>query len=179
MKLIKNLLALIVAFCGIHVQAQVLNPLPVVNDQWRFSGTISGWAPASWTTTTVRNRSVTTDATINQNVSSAGGLAMISLEAHKGDFGLMGDLVYWQLKGSNSLTRYTPGDNASIYGGYNGQVSQTMLTMAGTYTAYQSPTWYLDGLLGARYITSTTTIAANFRLDVAGRSTSLSGYPSV
>jgi len=179
MKLIKNIFAISVAFYGIHGQAQVINPLPLVNDQWRFSGTIAGWVPASWTTTTVRNRSVTTDATINQNVTSAGGLAMFSLEGHKGRFGLMGDLVYWQLKGSNSLTRYTPGDNASIYGGYNGQVSQTMLTMAGTYTAYQSPSVYLDGLLGARYITSTTTIAANFRLDAAGRSTSLSGYPSV
>jgi len=161
-------------------QAQTVNPMPTVNDNWRFSGTISAWVPASWVTTTAGKYSATSDTSINQNLSNTGSVGMFTLEAHKGNWGLMGDLVYWQFSGSGGSTYYTrrPGDG-SLYGGYNAQQTQTMLTMAGTYTAFSTPSIYLDGLLGARYISSTTTLTSNFIVDSAGgRTASATGYPS-
>ncbi|SNX28719.1 hypothetical protein SAMN06295945_1064 [Polynucleobacter meluiroseus] len=170
MKFFAHTLALVLFACG--VQAQTVNPMPTVDDNWRFSGTISGWAPASWLTTSVGKYAVSSDASINQNMSSTNSAAMFTLEAHKGNWGVMGDLVYWQLAGSGGATYYSPAPgNSSLYGGYNGQLTQTMLTLAGTYTALSTPTIYLDGLLGARYISSTTTVTSNFILDSFGNKT--------
>ncbi|MBU3640431.1 hypothetical protein [Polynucleobacter sp. Fuers-14] len=165
---------------ALNAQAQTVNPMPTVSDDWRFSGTISGWAPASWTTTSVGKHTATSDTSINQNLSNTGAAAMFTLEAHKGNWGVMGDLVYWQLSGSGGATRYLPGhDGISLYGGYNGQLTQTMLTLAGTYTVYDTPTIYLDGLLGARYASNTTTVTSNFVLDGLGnRAATSTNYAS-
>lgn len=178
MKLLKNIAAL--AFCGLGMsaQAKTTDPIPTINDNWRFAGTISGWAPASWTTSTVRNLSKSADSTIDQNLNSAGGMAMFTLEAHKGNWGAMADLVYWQIGGSGSTTYYLPRSDGALVGGYNAKQTQSMLTIAGTYTAYKSPALYLDGLLGARYISATTTVAANIQFDGSGNSATASGYPS-
>jgi len=165
---------------ALSVQAQTVNPMPKVNDNWRFSGTISGWVPASWVTTSVGKYSVTSDTSMNQNLNNTGAVGMFTLEAHKGNWGLMGDLVYWQFSGSGGGTYYSrrPSDT-SLYGGYNAQQTQSMITMAGTYTALNTPTIYLDGLVGARYISSTTTVTSNFILDSSGNKTATStSYPS-
>ena len=180
MKILAYILSLSLLLVTLEASAQAVNPMPVVNDNWRFSGTISGWTPASWITTSAGKYSANSDSSINQNLSSAGAAGMFTLEAHKGNWGLMGDLVYWQFSGSSGTTYYTrrPGDG-SLYGGYNAQQTQTMLTVAGTYTALNTPTFYLDGLLGARYISATTTLTSNFIVSSAGgRTASATNYPS-
>jgi hypothetical protein len=180
MKILAYILSLSLLLVTLEARAQAVNPMPVVNDNWRFSGTISGWTPASWITTSAGKYSANSDSSINQNLSSAGAAGMFTLEAHKGNWGLMGDLVYWQYSGSGGTTYYTrrPGDS-SLYGGYNAQQTQTMLTVAGTYTALNTPTFYLDGLLGARYISATTTLTSNFIVSSAGgRTASATNYPS-
>ncbi|MBT8516220.1 hypothetical protein G6706_03240 [Polynucleobacter paneuropaeus] len=180
MKILAYILSLSLLLVTLEASAQAVNPMPVVNDNWRFSGTISGWTPASWITTSAGKYSANSDSSINQNLSSAGAAGMFTLEAHKGNWGLMGDLVYWQFSGSGGTTYYTrrPGDG-SLYGGYNAQQTQTMLTVAGTYTALNTPTFYLDGLLGARYISATTTLTSNFIVSsVGGRTASATNYPS-
>jgi len=180
MKILAYILSLSLLLVTLEASAQAVNPMPVVNDNWRFSGTISGWTPASWITTSAGKYSANSDSSINQNLSSAGTAGMFTLEAHKGNWGLMGDLVYWQFSGSGGTTYYTrrPGDG-SLYGGYNAQQTQTMLTVAGTYTALNTPTFYLDGLLGARYISATTTLTSNFIVSSSGgRTASATNYPS-
>jgi len=180
MKILAYILSLSLLLVTLEASAQAVNPMPVVNDSWRFSGTISGWTPASWITTSAGKYSANSDSSINQNLSSAGTAGMFTLEAHKGNWGLMGDLVYWQFSGSGGTTYYTrrPGDG-SLYGGYNAQQTQTMLTVAGTYTALNTPTFYLDGLLGARYISATTTLTSNFIVSSSGgRTASATNYPS-
>ena len=180
MKILAYILSLSLLLVTLEAHAQAVNPMPVVNDNWRFSGTISGWTPASWITTSAGKYSANSDSSINQNLSSAGAAGMFTLEAHKGNWGLMGDLVYWQFSGSGGTTYYTrrPGDG-SLYGGYNAQQTQTMLTVAGTYTALNTPTFNLDGLLGARYISATTTLTSNFIVSSAGGSTpTATNYPS-
>jgi hypothetical protein len=151
------------------VQAQTVNPIPMVTDDWRFSATVSAWAPASWTTDTMGNRSAISDSSINQNISGSGGMAMFTLEAHKGDWGLMEDLVYWQSTGSSNTLRTLRGRDNTLDYGYNAAVTQTMLTSAVTYTAIKSSSLYIDGLLGARYISSTTTISDAVSVDHDGR----------
>jgi len=166
---------------GASVQAQAVNPIPTVNDNWRFSGTISGWTPASWTTTTVGNLSKTGDTSISDNLNSSGAVAFFTAEAHKGNWGAMADLVYWQLSGSDSFSKskYVHGNDRTLYGGSNAQQTQTMLTLAGTYTGYRSENLYVDGLAGIRYISSTITIQANTQYSVNGNTRlDVSRYPS-
>jgi hypothetical protein len=173
MKLIKIILLGLTFGLLANAQAQTVNPMPRVNNDWRFSGTASAWVPASWTTTSVGNLSGTADTSISDNLNSAGAVGMFTLEAHKGNWGVMGDIVYWQLAGGGSATfdkkkGIVPDRNKTLYVGGNAQQTQTMLTMAGTYTAYNTPGLYLDGLLGARYISSTTTIQATGQYSVNG-----------
>lgn len=171
MKLSKFMCAAGIALFALNAQAQTVNPIPVINDNWRFSGTISAWAPASWTTSTVGNLSKSSDSSINDNLSSAGGFAYFTAEAHKGDWGLMADLVYWQLTGSSSMdkSKVVLGKDHNFYAGTNAQQTQTLLTVAATYTGYRSNALYVDGLLGARYITSTTTVQANTEYTVGSK----------
>ena len=114
MKILAYILSLSLLLVTLETSAQAVNPMPVVNDNWRFSGTISGWTPASWITTSAGKYSANSDSSINQNLSSAGTAGMFTLEAHKGNWGLMGDLVYWQFSGSGGTTYYTrrPGDGS-------------------------------------------------------------------
>jgi hypothetical protein len=143
-----------------------VNPMPLVNDNWRFSASINLWAPASQSTDTVRNRSYSSSSSIDQNISAAGPMAMFTLEAHKGDWGLMGDLVYWQSSYNNG-THYSRGDD-SINLSNTATLTQTMFTGAVTYTAINTPGIYMDGLLGARYISSTMAVSDAQQLDLNG-----------
>ena len=148
-----------------------INPIPVIGNDWRFSGTISGWAPASWTTASASRLSKTADSSISDNLNSASAFAFLTAEAHKGDWGLMADLVYSQMGGSGSTTKYIPNKDDlpnSLYAGQNTKIKETVLTFAGTYTAYRSDNVYLDALAGVRYISLTTSLDANAKLTVDG-----------
>ena len=176
----KNIVALSALVFALGANAQTVNPMPKVSNDWRFSATINVWAPQSWTTTTVGSLSKASTSSISDNINSAGGMAMLTGEAHKGNWGMMADLIYWQMLGSGSKTRYIPSkDDASIYAGVNGKVTQTILTLAGTYTAHNSNSLYLDGLAGVRYISSTTTLDATAKLALDGTTVATSSrYPS-
>ena len=188
-KLIKllSLVCIGLAAQGVCAQSDV-NPMPKVSDEWRFSASINAWAPATWVTVTDNKRelSKSTESTISDNISGAGPMAMFTLEAHKGNWGVMGDLVYWQSTGSYSETRYLRGRDNVFYASQNANVKQTMFTGAATYTAYNSSSLYLDGLLGARYISSTTSLSNSAQLDhngrvvttLDGRKLAVSGNPS-
>ena len=188
-KLIKllSLVCIGLAAQGVCAQSGV-NPMPKVSDEWRFSASINAWAPATWVTVTDNKRelSKSTESTISDNISGAGPMAMFTLEAHKGNWGVMGDLVYWQSTGSYSETRYLRGRDNVFYASQNANVKQTMFTGAATYTAYNSSSLYLDGLLGARYISSTTSLSNSAQLDhngrvvttLDGRKLAVSGNPS-
>ena len=165
----------ILALAGLasaQAQSVTVNPIPVVNDDWRVSASINGWGSASSATLTEGRRSVTSTNSISQNLSDATAGALFSAEAHKGDWGMMADLVYWSLKdGSSSRTAYTPNGDGTISVGDNAATTQTALTGAATYTAYKSASLYLDGLLGLRYISSTTVINSQAIVNIDGTTT--------
>ena len=141
-------------------QAQTVNPIPVVNDDWRFSASINGWVSATSATVTEKNHSVTSDNSISDNLNNATSAALFSAEAHKGDWGMMADLVYWGVN-DGSKSRSVSGGDGSIYAGANAKSTQTMLTGAATYTAYKSTDLYVDGLVGLRYLSATTVLNVN------------------
>jgi hypothetical protein len=156
---------------SLHAFAQsTVNPMPKVGDDWRFSASINAWAPATWVTVTDNKRelSKSTVSSISDNINSAGPMAMFTLEAHRGNWGVLADLVYWQSSGSYSESRPIFGKDNVLYASQNVTMKQTMFTAAGTYTAYNSPSLYLDGLLGARYISSTTSLSNSTQLDHDG-----------
>ena len=78
----------ILALAGLasaQAQSVTVNPIPVVNDDWRVSASINGWGSASSATLTEGRRSVTSTNSISQNLSDATAGALFSAEAHKGD----------------------------------------------------------------------------------------------
>lgn len=154
-------------------QAQTVNPIPVVNDDWRFSASINGWASASYATITQDEHSFGSTNTIGDNLSNATSAALFSAEAHKGDWGMMADLVYWGVN-DGSKSAYASGGDGSIYAGANAKTTQTILTGAATYTAYKSNALYLDGLAGLRYISSTSVLNANANWDALGNVNAIS-----
>jgi len=167
-QILKSFIAALFIGAAVCAQAQTINPMPKVSDDWSYSGNISAWAPATWVTDTIGNRSITSDSSISQNVNGAGPMAMFTLEAHKGNWGVMGDLVYWQSTGSGSSVHTLRGKDNYFYAGYNATMKQTMFTAAATYTALNTSSVYLDGLLGARYISSTTSVVDVKQLDLNG-----------
>jgi hypothetical protein len=168
----KASLALATLVFAVGAAAQTINPMPKVSDDWRFSVSINAWAPESWTTLSTKGFSDATHSTISDNLNSAGGFAQLTGEAHKGNWGVMADLVYWQMLGGGS--KALSADGKSIYAGVNGKDTQTILTLVGTYTAYNSNDLYLDGLAGVRYISSTTNLDPTVKIS-AGGSTVVSG----
>jgi hypothetical protein len=77
---------------------------------------------------------------------------MIAAEAHKGSWGVMGDLVSATLQKSGAIpnTGDTVGDKITL--------QQTILTGAATYTILNTKSAYTDALLGVRAIYATATL---------------------
>jgi len=177
-KALFSILAL-AGLASVQAQSVTVNPMPVVNDDWRFSASINGWGSASSATLTEGHRSVTSTSSISQNLSDATAGALFSAEAHKGDWGMMADLVYWSVKdGSGSRTAYLPDGAGNIYAGYNANTTQTAVTGAATYTVYKSNNLYLDSLAGLRYISSTTTLNTQLIFSNLNGSTPVNGSRS-
>ena len=163
------LLGAFFSFSAMAVQAEakdvasnkVENPMPKIDDQWRYSLSIAAWAPASSQSTFLGSSYVgTTNSSINDNLKAAGGFAMLTAEAHQDKWGVMADMVYWQINDGSTTTKFVT-KNSSLYSGTSGNTTQTILTGAGTYTVYNSPMVYVDALAVLRYISSTTSVVAN------------------
>jgi hypothetical protein len=84
---------------------------------------------------------------------------MIAAEAHKGNWGIMGDLVSATLQNSGSVPVQT--EEGSVTIGNKVTVQQTILTGAFTYTLANTKDAYVDGLLGVRAIDVTATLSLN------------------
>lgn len=159
---------ILISFCLIGHAAEldltttaevVVNPLPKVDDQWRFSMGASAWMPASNTSSFGTNNDYisSTQSTVIDTLQGNGGFAMVSAEAHKENWGIMADLVYWQQNDGTTTTKYVT-KRSSTYFGTSAYTDQTLFTAVATYTVVNAPSLYLDALLGARYISSTTSV---------------------
>jgi len=167
LKYIKNLAVLLAVFAILtsvslaHADEGV-TPIPKVSDEWRFEVTPYLWAPAVTASLSYKDRYINT-AQLSQNnvISNLKSGAMIAAEAHYGNWGIFGDIVSATLQKSGGAnvalaTRYGPvptqlADKATL--------QHNQITSGITYTVFNNENAYVDGLLGVRYISGTTTLS--------------------
>jgi hypothetical protein len=101
-------------------------------------------------------------------LSNLNGAAMLVVQAHRARLGFYLDAVYGDLTVGNSRTVQQVSLSA------NPLVDMTILTVAPSDALHQSPTLFLDGVLGARFLwqnTSTTIRWPETGQSVTGRAT--------
>lgn len=130
-----------------------VTPIPKITDEWRFSVTPYAWLSGMNSTLFVNNSAVGKADLSGSNVlSKVSAAAMLSVEAHKGNWGVMGDLIYVQLNNQSAKVV----DQVDL--GSSANIKSTIFTGAATYTLLNTPNAYVDGLLGARSISTSTTV---------------------
>ncbi|CAM3641942.1 hypothetical protein [Polynucleobacter brandtiae] len=168
-------------------QAKVM---PAVSDEWRFSVSPYVWAVGvSGDVTTNKGRSTTANLDTNSVINDLRGGAMISGEAHKGNWGLAMDFINANLQNKPAKTASGPYPadpavtvNADLSTKVN--LKDTILSAAATYTFLNNSSIYADALLGARFISTTASVKANLTVTgtVDGQpvaNASITRYPSM
>ena len=136
------------------------SPIPKVSDEWRFEVTPYLWGTGIRGTVNLNDSAAKSADMSSGNVLSdlkSGG--MIAAEAHKGNWGIMGDFISATLQNSGSIPVLTPDGRATI--GDKVTVQQTILTGAFSYTLANTKDAYVDALLGVRAIDVTATLGLN------------------
>jgi hypothetical protein len=135
-----------------------VSPIPTVSNEWRFEVTPYLWGAGIKGTMNFDNglaKSADISASnVLGNLKSGG---MIAAEAHKGNWGIMGDLISATLQNSGSVP--VSGGEARVADKIT--VQQTILTGAFTYTLANAKDIYADALLGVRAIDVTATLSGN------------------
>ena len=122
-------------------------PVPVfqVSDGWRSAVTPYLWLVningSIYYDDTRLGRADLSSSELLSHLNAAG---MVTLEAHKGRLGLVADLVYSKISSQNSTIR------GAIDLGSKTTVEQGIYTFAGSYTVHNSPSAYVDALVGLR-----------------------------
>jgi hypothetical protein len=133
------------------------SPIPKVSDEWRFEVTPYLWGTGIRGTVNLNDSSAKSADMSSSNVlSDLKSGAMITAEAHKGNWGIMGDFISATLQNSGSVPVLTPDGRATI--GDKVTVQQTILTGAFSYTLANTKDAYVDALLGVRAIDVTATL---------------------
>lgn len=140
--------------------AQDASPIPQISSEWRFEVTPYLWATGINGTMGLDNGlAKSADYSSSNVISNLKSGGMISAEAHKGKWGVMGDLISATLQKSGSVPVATPA-GVPLTVGDKITLQQTVLTGAATYTLADSKDAYVDALLGARAIYVTATLNA-------------------
>jgi hypothetical protein len=133
------------------------SPIPKVSDEWRFEVTPYLWGTGIRGTVNLNDSAAKSADMSSSNVlSDLKSGAMIAAEAHKGNWGIMGDFISATLQNSGSIPVLTPDGRATI--GDKVTVQQTILTGAFSYTLANTKNAYVDALLGVRAIDVTATL---------------------
>ena len=134
------------------------SPIPKVSNEWRFEVTPYVWLTGVKGTMNFNNGLAKSadysSSDVFSNLKSGG---MIAAEAHKGNWGVMGDLVSATLQNSGSIP--VSGGVATVADKIT--VQQTILTGAFTYTLANTKDVYADALLGVRAVDVTATLSGS------------------
>jgi hypothetical protein len=134
------------------------SPIPKVSDEWRFEVTPYLWGTGIRGTANLNNGlAKSADMSTSNVLSNLKSGAMIAAEAHKGNWGIMGDLVSATLQNSGSV----PVEGGAARVADKITLQQTILTGAFTYTLANTKDAYLDALLGVRAIDVTATLSGS------------------
>jgi hypothetical protein len=135
-----------------------VSPIPTVSDEWRFEITPYLWGSGIKGTMNFNNglaKSADISSTNVINNLKSGG--MIAAEAHKGKWGIMGDLISATLQNSGSV----PVSGGEVRVADKITLQQTILTGAFTYTIANTKDVYADALLGVRAVDMTATLSGS------------------
>jgi hypothetical protein len=162
MKRIPTILYLLPIALVTHVASAQSNsdvsPIPTVSNEWRFEVTPYVWLTGVKGTINLNNGlAKSADYSSSDVLSNLKSGAMIAAEAHKGNWGIMGDLVSATLQNSGSIP--ISGGAARVADKIT--VQQTILTGAFTYTLTSTKDVYADALLGVRAIDVTATLSGS------------------
>jgi hypothetical protein len=156
----------ILLFCAAALVAQTVtaqasadaSPIPKVSDEWRFEVTPYLWGVGIKGTVNLNNGlAKSADMSTGNVLSNLKSGGMIAAEAHKGNWGIMGDLVSATLQNSGSV----PVEGGAATVADKVTLQQTILTGAFTYTLANTKDAYVDALLGVRAIDVTATLNGN------------------
>ena len=135
-----------------------VSPMPNVSNEWRFEVTPYLWTAGMKGTVNLDNSlAKSADISANNVLSNLKSGAMIAGEAHKGDWGIAGDLISATLQNSGSIP--VAGGAATVADKIT--VQQTILTGVVTYSIANTDEIYADALLGVRAIDITATLNGN------------------
>jgi hypothetical protein len=172
----KKLLLALISSCTFFGFTSAVNaadaptPMPNISDSWRYSVTPYVWAVGvSGTVGTNDGVAKTANMSTSNVISDLKGGFMISGEAHKGNWGIGLDVLNANLgnQPAKTATGTLPNGvtvNADLSTKVN--LKDTLITGAAMYTLVSNPALYMDGLVGARFISTTASINAN--LNVTG-----------
>lgn len=136
------------------------SPIPKVDNAWRFEVTPYLWSPGlRGTVNTNTDVAKSVDLTSSNVLGDLKSGGMISAEAHKGKWGIMGDLVSATLQKSGSVPVETPDGRLTL--GDKATAQMTLLTGVFTYTVANTKDAYVDALLGVRAIDLTVSGKVN------------------
>lgn len=136
------------------------SPIPKVDNAWRFEVTPYLWSPGlRGTINTNTDVAKSVDMTSSNVLGDLKSGGMISAEAHKGKWGIMGDFVSATLQKSGSVPVQTPDGRLTL--GDKATAQLTLLTGVITYTVANTKDAYVDALLGVRAIDLTASVNVN------------------
>lgn len=129
-----------------------VNPIPVVSDDFRFSLTPYLWAAGITGSVDYNNaQRVHTHISSDKVLSDLSTGAMLDGEVHYGRWGFMGNATFAKLSNNGSKSsNLQPGVAATVDSTADAWLG--VYTLAGTYTAYASKSFYLDALAGVRWL---------------------------
>lgn len=138
--------------------AQEVSPIPKTSNEWRFEVTPYLWLTGIKGTMNFDNGlAKSADFSSSDVLSNLKSGGMIAAEVHKGNWGIMGDLISATLQNSGSIP--VSGGDATVADKIT--LQQTVLTGAATYTLANTKDAYVDALLGVRSINVTATLFGN------------------
>lgn len=162
MKKIPKILCLLSILLSSHVASAQSNkdvsPIPTVSDEWRFEITPYLWGAGIKGTMDFNNGlAKSADISAKNVINNLKSGGMIAAEAHKGKWGIIGDLISATLQNSGSIP--VSGGEAKVADKIT--VQQTILTGAFTYTLANTKDVYADALLGVRAVDVTATLSGS------------------
>jgi hypothetical protein len=136
------------------------------SSEWRFSATPYIWLPAidgklKYNIPPGAGGSPNVDINSSDFLQGLDFLFMLAGDARKGDWGILTDFVYADLAGDAKIHTITgPGGVIEIPEGLHSEtdITVTMWTLAGTYSAYREGHTNLDIFAGFRFVDVSTTL---------------------
>jgi hypothetical protein len=153
---------------GLAQADEALSPIPQVSNEWRFEVTPYAWVPAVTATAFFKDQYIdTAQLTQNDIISNLKSGGMITAETHYGSWGIFGDIVSATLQKTGGATvtlasRYGP---VPVQTADKATLQHNQITGGITYTVFNNQNAIVDGLVGVRYISGTTTISLKASAD--------------